>query len=325
MVDFSKLKSKSATRTAELIEALKPQEKKSYDDARVWKPKMDSVKGVGGAVIRFLPNKDERVLDYVLFHEYSFKNEANNKYFIERSLRDISEKGAPREAIADLNARLWATGIKSNKDTASKQKQNARYTSNILVVNDPSNPDNNGKVMIYKFGPKIFGFVEALLKPKEDILTGEIPDSVNAFDLWEGANFEIRIKSTDNGWSYDDSKFSKQTPVAKSDALIEAIYNQTYSLNEFEALTNYKSIEALDKRLLDVLGSTVNGLTTIIGNPEDEFEQIRKDKPKTEEAPRQLGEDTKGIPNFDIDEPKGETSFATSDDESFFNNLMNEA
>lgn len=327
--DFSKLKARSVERTAELIEALKPAERKTYEDVRVWKPTLDKEKGVGGAVIRFLPNTDERTLDYVLYYEHSFQNEANKKYYIERSLKDIAPSMDERDAIADLNTRLWATKIKSNQAIASKQKLQWRYIANILVVNDPANPDNNGKVFIYKFGPKIFSFIESALKPKEDILTGETPESMNAFDLWNGANLEIRIKQTDNGWNYDESKFStKIGPVAKTDAQIEAIFNQTYSLNEYEALTNYKTKEALDKRLIEVLGLTVAGLETIVGY-DDGFSSKSSEKPKTKEAPRQLSKDADDIPSgtpaFDINEPKAESTFGNNEDEEFFKNLMEEA
>ena len=62
---------------------------------------------------------------------------------------DVLNKPDP---VSELNAELWKTGLDSDKDTVRKQKRRLTYTSNILVVNDPAHPENNGKVKLFKFG-----------------------------------------------------------------------------------------------------------------------------------------------------------------------------
>ena len=53
--------------------------------------------------------------------------------------------------------------------------------SNVLIIKDPANPENEGQVRLFKYGKKIFDKVNDLMNPQfED----ETP--VNPFDLWEG-------------------------------------------------------------------------------------------------------------------------------------------
>jgi hypothetical protein len=326
MVDFAKLKANRAENTAKLVESLKTQNSGGNSDARFWTPTMNPDTKMGGAVIRFLPSPDDSVLPYITYYEHAFQNPAKTKWYIERSLSSIGQQ----DAVASLNRRLWATGIKENKDIASKQKRNQRFVANIEVINDPAKPENNGKNFLYRYGPKIHSFIDARLQPKEDPITGVKPPVMDAFDMWEGANFEIRFKNTENGWNYDECKFSNPAPVAPSDALIEAIFKQTYSLAEFTDAKNYKAPEDLAKRLAETLGTHIGGLEVIEGGGFT-VEQARKQEAQqtpaasipaaSAVAASTVAIDT-SVP-FEIDTVK--PVFASSADDDFFNNLMNEA
>lgn len=103
MVDFSKLKKSSASKTEKLVESLKEAQKTGGNnnaDARFWKPVLDAEKESGGAVIRFLPQPDDEALDYVKFIQFSFKNPVTNKWYIERCVADIGLKNDPVELLA---------------------------------------------------------------------------------------------------------------------------------------------------------------------------------------------------------------------------------
>jgi hypothetical protein len=320
MVDFAKLKANRAENTAKLVESLAKTQNGGSTDARFWTPTMNPETKLGGAVIRFLPSPDDDALGYVTYYEHAFQNPAKTKWYIERSLSSIGQT----DAVASLNRRLWATGIKENKDIASRQKRNQRFITNILVVNDPAKPENNGKVFLYRFGPKIFSFIEKALKPEADAITGVKPPVLNAYDLWEGANFEIRFKDTSNGWNYDDCKFSAVSPVAPSDALIEAVFKQTYSLAEFTDAKNYKSPDELAKRLSEVLGTHIAGIEVIEGSGftvEQAKAQQRQQTAAPEQQTAKAQEDT-SIP-FEVDTVK--PVFASDSDDAFFNDLMSQS
>ena len=52
-----------------------------------------------------------------------------------------------------MNTRLWNSGDQAKKDLVSQRyKRKKSYVSNILVIDDPANPENNGKVFLYRYG-----------------------------------------------------------------------------------------------------------------------------------------------------------------------------
>ena len=80
----------------------------------------------------------------------------------------------------------------------------------IYVVKDPVNPQNEGKVFLFKYGKKIFDKVMAAMQPEfED----ETP--INPFDFWQGANFKLKIRKVDGYWNYDKSEFETSAPLLR--------------------------------------------------------------------------------------------------------------
>jgi hypothetical protein len=77
---------------------------------------------------------------------------------------------------------------------------------------------------------------------------------VNVFDLWEGADFKLRMRKVDGYANYDQSAFLDPSPVVGGDEekLVD-IVNKQYKLSEFLDRKNFKSFEELSKKLSDVL------------------------------------------------------------------------
>lgn len=322
MVDFAKLKANRSTNTAKLLEAMNKTETQSssQDDSRFWKPTLDDEKGVGAAVIRFLPVPDEATLAYSKYFEHAFKGDSG-KWYIEKSLSTIGQ----RDCMSSLNSRLWGTGVDSDKELARKMKRQTRYITNILVVNDPAKPENNGKVFLYRFGPKVFEFIETLLKPAPDELTGATAPSVDAFDMWEGANLQLRMTKTKYGWNYDKTDWSAVCPVAKTDEAIQAIYEKTQSLAEFTAPSQFKTPEALEKRLVEVLGNGYvgSGVEVIEGGYKAPQQESRT-QAQTASAPSQPTASSSEDDDLPF-EPTNSKQTATAgfdDDDAFFEDLM---
>jgi len=212
-------------------------------DDRFWTLSKDD-HGNGSAVIRFLPKPPGEDNDYIRTWSYGFQG-ANGIWYIETSLQTI-EKDDP---VAKLRNKLFRSGLEADKDLASKMKRRLQFISNILVVNDRANPENNGKVFLFKYGQKIWERLDALTKPEfED----KVP--VNPFNPWTGVNFRIRVKKNAGGFpNYDDSEFDPPSPIAKTDAEIEKIWKSCYSLKELLDEKNFKSYEELETRLNQVL------------------------------------------------------------------------
>ena len=233
----------------------KPQEKKSYVDERLWKPVLDKT-GNGYAVIRFLPAVKGEDLPWAKVWNHAFQG-PTGQWYIENSLTTLGNN----DPVSEMNSAYWNSGVESDKEIARRQKRKLQYFSNIYVVSDPKNPENEGKVFLFRFGKKIFDkCMEAMQPAFED----ETP--VNPFDFWEGANFKLKIRKVDGYWNYDKSEFEAPSPLFDNDDAIEEVWKQQYALNEFTAPTNFKSYDELKTRLDMVLAgtTTVGNVTTLM-------------------------------------------------------------
>ena len=226
----------------------KPQEKKSYVDERIWKPVMDK-SGNGFAVIRFLPAPEGEDLPWAKVWNHAFQG-PTGQWYIENSLTTLGQN----DPVSEMNSAYWNSGIESDKEIARKQKRKLQYFSNILVIKDSANPENEGKVFLYRFGKKIFDkCMEAMQPAFED----ETP--LNPFDFWEGADFKLKLRTVEGYWNYDKSEFDSPSALFDDDEKIEEVWKKQYSLTEFTAATNFKSYDELKTRL----GMVLAGTTTV--------------------------------------------------------------
>jgi len=224
---------------------------KSSDDDRFWKPEVDKM-GNGSATIRFLPAPAGEDMPFVRVWDHGFQG-PSGKWYIEKSLTTIGQN----DPVAEYNSELWAVSEDDNSPTrkqARAQKRRLHFISNILVVRDPANPANEGKVFLYQYGKKIFDKLNDLMNPQFD---DETP--VNPFDLWAGANFKLKIRKVEGYRNYDKSEFDSPSAIPGSDEDLEAIWNKEYGLQEFIDPKNFKSYDELKAKLNAVLGLTPSG------------------------------------------------------------------
>ena len=244
-MSFASLKKQSnlGSLTAKLVkEVEKVNNSSGGGDERLWKPELDK-SGNGFAVIRFLPAPDKEEIPWAKLYTHAFQGPGG--WYIENSLTTVGGK----DPVSDYNRELWNSGNESDKDVVRKQKRKLSYYSNIYVVKDPTNPANEGKVFLFKYGKKIFDKIMEAMQPEfED----ESP--INPFDFWQGANFKLKIVKKDGFWNYDKSEFDSVAPLLDDDDALEAIWKKEYSLAAVTAADQFKSYEDLERRLKYVLG-----------------------------------------------------------------------
>ena len=218
----------------------------SRDDPRLWQPTVDKA-GNGMAMIRFLPAPSvdgEDALPWVRVFSHGFQGPGG--WYIENSLTTLNQK----DPVSEYNSTLWNSGIEANKEIARKQKRRLNYIANVYVVSDPSNPENEGQIRIYKFGKKIFDKITEAMNPE---FADETP--VNPFDMWEGANFKLKIRNVEGYRNYDKSEFAEKSALLDGDdAKLETLWKQEHSLKEFLEPKHFKAYDLLKTRLDKVLG-----------------------------------------------------------------------
>ena len=221
-------------------------ESNSKDDTRFWQPEVDKA-GNGMAVIRFLPAPQidgDDALPWVRVFSHGFQGPGG--WLIDNCLTTLNEK-CP---VCEHNNTLWNSGIEANKDIARKQKRKLSYVANVLIISDPANKSNEGQVKLFKFGKKIFDKITEAMNPE---FADETP--INPFDLWEGANFKLKIRNVEGYRNYDKSEFAEKSALYDGDdEKLEALWKSEYGLKEFLERKNFKTYDQLKQRLDKALG-----------------------------------------------------------------------
>jgi hypothetical protein len=277
--NFASLKtssSQSITKLNSELEKLNPTQQSRAGDDRFWKPTVDKA-GNGYAVIRFLPASSGEDVPFVRVFSHGFQGPGG--WYIENSLTTINQK----DPVGEMNQLLWNTGGDDGKEQARKQKRKLEFISNIYVVKDPSNPSNEGKVFLYKFGKKIWDKINLQMNPEfED----ESP--VNPFDFWQGADFKLKIRKVAGYRNYDSSEFDSAAALLDDDSQLEALWGKQYALQEFVDPKSFKTYDELNAKLNRVLGKvapTTTAEETVIPQQEETTSWTESVTGETESAP----------------------------------------
>jgi hypothetical protein len=247
-MSFDALKKNRSSSLDKLNAQLDKISSKTYSDpneGKFWKPTRDKA-GNGFAIIRFLPPPQGEEMPFVRIWDHGFQG-PTGLWYIENSLTTLGQD----DPVSEYNSKLWNSGLESDKEIARKQKRRLKYVANILVIKDSANPENEGKVFLYQFGKKIFDKLNDLMNPSfED----EAP--VNPFDLWEGANFRLKIRQFEGYPNYDKSEFDAPSALFDDDEKLEETWKQEHSLQELLDPKNFKSYSELKTKLYRVLDLT---------------------------------------------------------------------
>lgn len=218
-------------------------------DDRFWSITRDKA-GNGKAIIRFLDAPKGEDNEYVTVQYYSFKGPSGKTYY-EKSLRTIGKD----DPVYALNSKLYNSGIKADEDQAKSQRRVTRYFTNILVIKDYANPENNGKVFLFRFGPQLWALMKEKMSPTKTEFEDDNTEGVPLFDPWGGCNVVLRTKQVAGYANYESSEFMTPEPIGDDD-FIEKIWSQQYSLEEFLKPETFKTYDELKARLIEVLSES---------------------------------------------------------------------
>ena len=109
----------------------------------------------------------------------------------------------------------------------------AKFLVNSYIINDPLNPQNNGKVKVIRYGMQLAKIINSAIDGDDAEEFGQ-----SIFDLSEnGCNFRIKVETSSESrgdkWpSYVTSKFlSKSKIEGMTEEKMEEIYSATYDLD----------------------------------------------------------------------------------------------
>ena len=274
MVTFADLKRTQGSLEKIQSETQSLQKKSFTKDERYWRLQTDKA-GDGNAVIRFLPGPVKSV---ERIFSYGFKH--GNQWYIENSPSTLELP----DPMMELNSEDYNSGSEERKDLAKKRKRKLSYIANIYVVKHKARPEDEGKVFLFKFGQKIYDMLDNKMTPKE-----EDKEPMNPFCMFTGANFRLRQKKVFDFPNYDSSEFDYPAPLDKDESKMEAIFKMTYPVEAEVAPSNFKSYEALKKRM-EAVGLIAAGKPAVGQERREAVENHKRSEP--EDSPfRDIPED----------------------------------
>lgn len=220
------------------------------DDPTEWKLNIPK-DSKASAILRFLPPAEESRYNtpFVVHYQHGFKDKKTGKWLIEGCPTTIG-KECP---VCVANSEYWNNG---QQDVARHQKRKKSFWSNVLVIKDPQNPDNEGKVFKYRFGQKIFDRIQSKMNPQDDL---GVATPIDVTCPFEGANFVLRAKLIKDGGdaypNYDESEFMTQAAIG-DDSKIEAIAGELHDLQAIIDPEQFKSEAELQKAYNAVKGGS---------------------------------------------------------------------
>ena len=232
-----------------------------YTDDRFWKLTVDKA-GNGSAEIRFLPGSDQDKLPYIKYWDHGFQG-PTGRWYIEKSRTTLGPDNS--DPVSELNGKMWNGNSpfddpvewpeKKRQDLVRRRKRRLHYVSNILVVDDHGNPENNGKVFLFDYGMKIFDKLSDVMPGGDQQSSGFDDPKFNPFDLDNGANFKLIAVQKDGFRNYDKSGF-KAPAAAGDDESLEKMLAGIYHLGDLITPDKFKSYADLSMKLNSVLGDT---------------------------------------------------------------------
>tara|TARA_R110000824_G_scaffold245720_4_gene434836 strand:+ start:8002 stop:8865 length:864 start_codon:yes stop_codon:yes gene_type:complete len=187
--------------------------------------------------LRFVPNIKDPEKTFFHYYTQSFTSFATGQFISAMSPQTFGNT----DLIAQTKFKLKANGTEEEKRKADTIRRTENWLVNVYVVNDPSNPDNNGEVKIMRFGKQLHKIIMDSIQDEDEAAVG-----FRAFDLSEnGCSFRVKVEKQGDFPTYVTSKFllpSKVPDLEDADAVMEKVY----ALDE---VFNLKSDEDVNKLL----------------------------------------------------------------------------
>jgi hypothetical protein len=160
--------------------------------------------------------------------------------------------------------------------------------------------------MLFNYGQKIYNKIKGHMFPSDEDRSD--PDFVEfvPFDLYEGADFKLKVTMQGEMPNYDSSAFSVQKPVG-DDKKIEKVMKSTHNISEFITEDKFPT----NAELLKTIGSVI-GVASADDEPSAKKEKPAP-KPEKKEKPAPVKEEVEETE--DEDTPfEGSTAEVTNDD-----------
>lgn len=188
--------------------------------------------------VRLLPFAKAPANTFYHYYNMGWVSFATGQYVQALSPQTYGE----RDPIAEERFRASRTGDEEEKEKAQAIRRMEKWLVNVYVIDDPSNPDNNGKVKMLRYGKQLHKIITEAIEGEDAEEFGP-----RIFDLGpEGVNFKIKVEQQGDYPTYVSSRFTTAGKIDLSESEQEKVYNGVFDLTQ---VFPHKSYDDLKKML----------------------------------------------------------------------------
>ena len=226
-------------------------------------------------LIPFVNDPSKTIIHYI---EYGWTSKATDNYVSAISPSTWQEPCPISE--------VYRKGFKDRVNT-SGIKRREQWLVNVFVVDDPSHPENNGTVKVFRYGKQIDKIIQ-------QATVGDLSDELGkaVFDVTSnGYDFIVRCEKQQEFPNYSNSSFARRPSalpgIGDDEAKITEIYSHLIDLSDLCKVKSYESLQKmLDEHYYVTNKVSVNEDVETSNNPSDIIEpQVTKSTPQKQVEP----------------------------------------
>ena len=232
--------------------------------------------GNGGAIIRFLPDAERGMIQEMFKINTNIVKDGKKRFVSEYSPQTIGQPCPFQEKWQEL----WNSG---DKEGSKLYSRSTSYVTNIKVLRDPANPENEGKIFLYEMSMRMRDKIRSAVDPsQQDRDLGATPKEM--FNPLRGNSFKLACKKGANGQiTYDSSEvISDVTSIYDSpQAAIQDIKENTHKLSDLlkpEAFMTYQELQEKMRwvTFADQAPAKVNTLTAEVNTSQPKQSEVQE-------------------------------------------------
>ena len=187
--------------------------------------------------VRLLPFAKDPSKTFFHYYNHGWNSFATGQYVQTLSPQTFGE----RDPIAEERFKVLRTGSEEEKEKMSAVRRLEKWLVNVYVIDDPVNPDNNGKVKILRYGKQLQKIITEAIEGEDAEEFGP-----RIFDLGsEGVNFKIKVEQQGDFPTYVSSRFTAAGKVDLSEDQQKDIYDGVFDLTEVFTLKSYDDLKEM--------------------------------------------------------------------------------
>lgn len=224
--------------------------------------------------VRLLPFAKDPSKTFFHYFIHGWTSFSTGQYVQTVSPQTFSE----RDPISEERFRVLRTGTEEEKEKMQAVRRSEKWLVNVYVVEDPTNPENNGTVKLLRYGKQLQKIIMEAIEGEDAEEFGP-----RIFDLGpEGVNLKVKVEQQGDYPTYVSSRFTSTGRLNLSSDEQEQIYKKTYNLEEVFTIKTFDELKQMIDEHIYVTGEAPKVEAPVISKPSPQV--TKQIEPRVQES-----------------------------------------